>query len=492
MTDPQILAIDAGSQSTRAVLFDRAGNMRAAAAAAAPEIERPAPGHAETHPDDFWSSVCAACAQLADETPSLWQQVAGIAVSAQRGTMIFCDASGRATRRAILWSDTRRSEHLDALPPAIAFGTRLIGAHRKLQELRAAAPANWVVQNEPDCWARSAKVVLLSAYLNFQLTSRWTDSAASQVGFLPFDFRQRSWYRAGHWRWRALGRLRPQQMVTVHPPGSRLGRLNAAAATQLSLPEATPVFAAAADKACEVLGCGALDAGDAALSLGTAVTVNLPHRHFRHVSRFIPAFPAATTDGFLSEAQLQRGLRVVSWFLNASGHQRTVDETDLEGYLVSTSPGANGLTAKLVRQGICADARSLAPGSDGPLLDVARNSDSALLYRALIEALLLELREEFKALASAMNLEPRRVLAAGGGTRSASIVQITSDVLGLPVCCPDNVEATALGAAMCAASGLSWYDSIEHAQTAMTGPATLTSPDTDAHKAYRATPGLGL
>jgi sugar (pentulose or hexulose) kinase len=492
MTDAQILAIDAGSQSTRAVLFNVTGQMTALAAAPAPDIERPAPGHAESRAEDFWLSVCLACTRLADEVPQLWREVAGIGLSAQRGTMLFVDAKGHATRPAILWSDARRCDRLDTLPLAIAAGTRLIGAHKKLQDLRAEAPANWIVQNEPDRWARTDKVVLLSAYLNFRLTGQWTDSDASQVGFLPFDFRQRRWYRAGHWRWRALGHLQPRQMPTLRPPGGLLGTLSPDSAAQLSLPARTPVFAAAADKACEVLGCGALDAGDTALSFGTAVTVNVAHPHFRHVSRFIPAFPAATTAGFLSESQLQRGLRVVPWFLHTMGTDGCANEADLEHFLATTSPGADGLTAELVANGTCADAQALVPGADGPLRTLLNSANPALVYRALIELLMLELRDEFDALTAAMALTPQHALAAGGGTRSAALRQIAADVLGLPLHCPENLEATALGAAMCAASGLAWYDAIPTAQAAMTPPATLTSPDCEAHTTYRAMARLAL
>lgn len=491
MTSARILAIDAGTQSLRAVLFDSEGTVTASATVDPPTIEHPQPGFAQMDPDAFWRALCAACSQLATAAPAQWQHVAAIALSVQRGSMVFVDQQGRATRPAIAWFDQRRTEPLAPLPLTLRLGTRLIGAHSKLQDLRRQAPTNWLAAHEPDCLAHSDKVVLLSAYLNFRLTGQWIDSNASQVGFVPFNFGQRKWYRAGHWRWRALGHLRPAQMPDLRPPGSALGALCSAAAQSLDLPTTTPVVAAATDKACEVLGSGS---GDVALSFGTAVTVNVPHPRFRHVERFIPAFPAAARRGFLSEAQLERGFRCVPWFMRRvapnlreqAALQSVTPETLLEQMLQSTSAGAAGLTALMATDQRFTTDTALLQRNTRQHDKLLAGQEPGVVYRALIETLLLELKRRMARLQRSVGVRPTRVLAAGGGTRSALIRQMTADILGVTVHCPTTAQTTALGAAMCAAAALGWYPSIEAAQAAMAGASVATTPDAVTQRDYGA------
>ena len=104
------------------------------------------------------------------------------------------------------------------------------------------------------------------------------------------------------------------------PPASRLGTLTDNAADALGLPHGVAVIAAAADKACEVLGCGALEPDTAHLSFGTAATINTTQPKYLEVQRLLPAYPAALPGAFNTEIQIQRGFWLVSWFKNEFAH----------------------------------------------------------------------------------------------------------------------------------------------------------------------------
>ena len=81
------------------------------------------------------------------------------------------------------------------------------------------------------------------------------------------------WAAKGDWKWHALA-VRREQLPELIAPGELLGHVHAAASLHTGLPEGLPIIAAAADKACEVLGAGAVDESIACLSYGTTATIN--------------------------------------------------------------------------------------------------------------------------------------------------------------------------------------------------------------------------
>ena len=80
------------------------------------------------------------------------------------------------------------------------------------------------------------------------------------------------------------------------------------------------VIASAADKACEVLGAGALQPHIGALSYGTTATLNITSPRYIEAERFVPAYPAAVPGHYSAEVQIQRGFWLVSWFRDQFGH----------------------------------------------------------------------------------------------------------------------------------------------------------------------------
>jgi len=107
-----ILAIDNGTQSVRALLFDLKGNLAAKARVPLVPYVAPHPGWAEQDADYYWTSLCQACQKLWQETGIPRQAIAGVALTTQRSTLINVDRQGRPLRPAIVWLDQRRTEGL--------------------------------------------------------------------------------------------------------------------------------------------------------------------------------------------------------------------------------------------------------------------------------------------------------------------------------------------------------------------------------------------
>jgi sugar (pentulose or hexulose) kinase len=478
----RILAIDVGTQSVRAILFDLHGTVVAGARIPIEPYVSPRPGWAEQDPELYWRSMAEACQRLRDDpAASRFTGLAGLALTTQRGTVVVSDAEGRPLRPAMVWLDQRRTEGLAPLGGRYGAAFRALGVRATVAAFQADAEANWIARHEPDVWARTRRYGLLSAFLVARLVGRWVDADAAQVGYLPFDFKHRRWAPDGDWRWR----LAPFDRATLPelvPSTAPLGTLAVAAAEHLGLPVGLPVIAAGADKACEVLGSGAIEPTIAALSYGTAATVNTTHRRYVEAVPLVPPYPAVVPGAWTLEIQVYRGFWLVEWFkrefgdreMARAGASGVAPEALFDELLEATPPGAMGL---LLQPTWSPGVRIPGPEAKGAIVGFGDVHTRAHLYRALVEGLAYALRDGLERSERRSHVTAREVRVAGGGSRSDAILQLTADVFGRPTSRPHTTEASGLGAAICAVVGLGLQPDIETATREMTRLGETREPD---------------
>jgi sugar (pentulose or hexulose) kinase len=105
-----LLAIDNGTQSVRALIFDLRGNLVAKSQVYIEPYFSTQPGWAEQDPDYYWDALCQACQELWTKSPVPQEAIAGVALTTQRSTVINVDREGKPLRPAIVWLDQRRTE----------------------------------------------------------------------------------------------------------------------------------------------------------------------------------------------------------------------------------------------------------------------------------------------------------------------------------------------------------------------------------------------
>lgn len=182
-----ILAIDNGTQSVRALLFDLRGNIVAKSQVPLDAYFSLHPGWAEHEPEDYWQAVCRACQGLWNQPGVERSAVRAVAVTTQRGTVVNLGRDGKPLRPAITWLDQRRTS---TVPPIGAFwrtAFKLARVSSTIDFFRGEAEINWIRAHQPDVWEATDKFLLLSGYLNWRLCGRFVDSSGSQVAYLPFD-----------------------------------------------------------------------------------------------------------------------------------------------------------------------------------------------------------------------------------------------------------------------------------------------------------------
>jgi sugar (pentulose or hexulose) kinase len=488
MDRDHILAIDSGTQSVRALVFDPGGNLVAGRRVPYEPYVSPSPGWAEQDPRLYWQALCKACQALWKEKGVHRERLAGVALTSQRATLVNVDRSGEPLRPAIVWLDTRRTEGLKPFGGFWGLVIRLAGLAETVAYMRAEAEANWIAVHQPEIWARTYKFLFLSGYLTYRLTGRFVDSVGCQVGYVPFDYKAQRWISEGSWRW-GFSPIRPDMLPELVRPAEPLGEISEAASKESGIPAGLPLIAAAADKACEVLGCGCLEPHLGCLSFGTTATLNTTHRRYREVIRLFPPYPAALPGAYSLEVPVLRGFWMVRWFKEEFGfreqilaRERGVEPELLLDELVGTVPaGAQGL---VLLPYWSPGVRFPGPEARGAIIGFSDVHTRAHLYRAVLEGIVHALRDGAEKMERKTGVSLRELRVAGGGSQSDAAMQITADLFGLPASRPHLYEASALGAAIDAAVGLGLHPDFETAIRRMTRLGRTFEPDPGRHELY--------
>ena len=488
MSADKILAIDNGTQSVRALLFDLSGNLIAKNRVPIEPYYSTSPGLAEQNPQVFWDAVCQACQGLWQQPGVSKEAIAGVALTTQRSTLINLDRNGQPLRPAIVWLDQRRTLGQKPVSGLWGLAFKLSGMSETVAYLQAEAESNWIRINQPEIWSQTYKYLFLSGYLTYRLVGKMIDSIGCQVGYVPFDYKELWWAKKSDWKWQAVP-MPPSFLPDLVPPTGILGEITREASEASGIPMGLPLIAAAADKACEVLGAGCLDAQIGCLSYGTTATINTTHYKYTEVIPLIPPYPSAIPGAYNLEVQVYRGFWMVSWFKQEFGQpeiQRaellgTEPEAMFDDLIKDVPPGSLGL----VLQPYWSPGLKIpGPEAKGAIIGFGDVHTRAHLYRAILEGLSYALREGAERTERRSHLPITEIRVAGGGSQSLAALQITADVFGLPVSRLNIYEASGLGAAIDAAVGLKLHPDFKSAVSAMSRIGQTFEPNPQAHQLY--------
>jgi sugar (pentulose or hexulose) kinase len=416
------------------------------------------------------------------------EALAGVVLTTQRGTVVNVDQQGRPLRPAIVWLDQRRTPGLKPVGGRWGLIFQLVRMSETVAYLQAEAEANWIRVHQPQIWDKTHKFLLLSGYLTYRLTGRLVDSAGCQVAYLPFDYKTQQWAAASNWKWQAIP-MDARMLPDLVPPTQTLGAITAEAAAQTGIPAGLPLIAAGADKACEVLGAGALEPHIGCLSYGTTATINTTHRKYIEVIPLIPPFPSAVPGAYSLEVQVYRGFWMVSWFIEHFAQlEREAAETSgvapeeiLDALIYQAPAGAMGLVLQPYwTPGI----KVPGPEAKGAVIGFGDVHGRAHFYRAILEGLAYALREGKERSEARSHVPITELRVAGGGSQSEAALQITADLFGLPTARPHIYETSGLGAAIDGAVGLGLHASFESAVRDMTRVGQVFDPNPVTHQLY--------
>jgi sugar (pentulose or hexulose) kinase len=483
-----LLAIDNGTQSVRALVFNLQGDLITKQRIPIEPYYSDAPGLAEQDPTIFWNAICQACQGIWNQSEISKDSIAGVALTTQRSTLINVDQNGKPLRPAIVWLDQRRTEGVKPVGGLWGIAFRLGGLTDTVEYLQAEAEANWIMTHQPEVWGQTHKFLFLSGYLTYLLTGRLVDSVACQVGYIPFDYKRQHWCASWDWKWRAVP-IQLDMLPELVPPGSVLGEITTEASEATGIPAGLPLIAAAADKACEVIGAGSLEPHIGCLSYGTTATINTTHTKYIEIIPLIPPYPSAVPGAYSLELQIYRGYWMVSWFKQEFGlremriaQDQGIEPENLFDDLVhNVPPGSEGL---VLQPFWSPGLRFPGPEARGSIIGFSDVHTRAHLYRAILEGLAYALREGAERTAKKSRVPITELRVAGGGSQSRAALQLTADIFGLPTSRPHVYEASGLGAAIDLAVGVGLHPDFATAVAEMTHVKDTFEPDPDNQEIY--------
>jgi xylulokinase len=467
-SSPVVVGVDCSTTATKAVAFRADGTSVGQARRAYP-LQSPRPGWQEQDPRHWWTATAGALRELTADLAHQEVVVAALAVTHQRETFACLDAAGEAVRPGILWLDTRAGEQIARLgtPEVHALSGKPPSTTPSLYKLA------WLADNEPEVLARTDLVVDVGGYLVLQLTGERLTSWAGADPMSLVDLRTLAWSP----RLISDAGLTAAQLPGLVPPGTVIGTVHAAAAQATGLPLGLPVVAGAGDGQCAGLGAGVVGPNVAYLNLGTALTLGIHSDTYRH-SLAYRTLASPIAGGYTLEALLAAGALSIRWFrdiLGAAGGG--VGEVELEGMADAVPAGARGLLflpylTSAETPHWDADARACFVG-----LSVGHGLPE--MYRAVLEGLAYEERLSLDLIEAETGIRIERVRALGGAARSDLLTQTLADVLGRPVDLCDELEATALGAAILAMAAVTDESPVAVAAR-MTSSSTTRQPGPNA------------
>jgi xylulokinase len=417
------LGIDLGTSSIKALLVD--GDQRVVARATAPQsVSRPAPGHSEQDPEEWWTGLLAAIDALKAEYPAALAAVQGIGLSGQMHGAVLLDSAGQVLRPAILWNDVRSVAECRALERDVPDLHAVAG---NLAMPGFTAPKLlWVRAHEPDVFRRTAHVLLPKAWVRFRLCGEMAEEMSDASGTLWLDVGRRDWSdevlaATG------LSRQAMPRLVEGTAPAGRL-RPDLAARWGMAVP---PVLAGGAgDNAAGAVGLGAIRPGSAFVSLGTSGVL------WATTDRFVP-YPRAAVHAFchaIPDTWHQMGVTLsaaasLAWWAEIAGK----DEAALLRELPAGDAAPHAPSQATFLPYLSGERTPHNDGAvRGAFAGLAHGQDRAALTQAVLEGVAFSFRDCLDALA-ASGTRVAEADVIGGGSRSRAWVAILASVLGIPL-----------------------------------------------------------
>ncbi len=441
------IGIDLGTSAVKLLLMDSEGNIKNIVSKEYP-LYFPNPGWSEQKPEDWYEQTMLGMKELLDGFDK--SQVAGISFGGQMHGLVILDKDDNVIRPALLWNDGRTFEECDYL-------NNVIGKE-KLSEYTAnisftgftAPKILWVKNNEPENFAKIAKIMLPKDYIAYKLTGVHCTDVSDASGMLIFDVKNRKWSK----EMCDICGITEDQLATCYESYEAVGTVLPAIAAELGIPETVKVAAGAGDNAAAAVGTGTVGDGMCNISLGTSGTIFISSKNFG-VDKYNALHSFAHADGsyhlmgcMLSAASCNK------WWMDEiigtkdyAAEQKQIEKLGenhvyfLPYLMGERSPHNN-------------------PNARGTFIGMTMDTTRADMTQAVLEGVAFALRDSFEV-AKSLGIKIERTKICGGGAKSPLWKKMIANILNVKVDVIESEEGPALGGAMLAAVACGEYANVE-------------------------------
>ena len=487
-----IAAVDLGTSSTRALLFDGA-RFTGQSAAVEYALKSPEPGAAELDAMEVMNALVECVQRLTQLTNA---KIDCVALSCAMHSLVAVDARGMPLTPLYTWADNRASAILDNfekwLPPTVSRQSVYLETGVPIHPMSPLLKLVWLKQTRPALFAAANRFVSIKEFVCHQMFGRWIvdDSIASASGL--YSLAQRGWSDVAL----AAAGVKRDQLSDIAAPETLLRGLSAGYAAALKLKAGTPFVLGASDGCLANLGAGVLASSAerggrrAVLTIGTSGALRMA------VSR--PATDAA--------------MRTFCYALSPAGHEYVIGGATNGGglpmrWLRDNFPQLRiGLTSQDAYTALVNLAQQVPAGANGLLfhpylageraplwnadarasfIGLTFNHGPAHLVRAVMEGVLFNLAMILDVLEELAGGPVDEIIAGGGFARSDFWLQMAADLFGRPLLVASHPESTAQGAALLALKAMGQVGSLSAAVAQLPSDSRRILPNHAAHARYR-------
>ncbi|MBC7807297.1 MAG: glycerol kinase GlpK [Akkermansiaceae bacterium] len=449
-----VLALDQGTTSSRAILFDKQGAIHAVGQREFPQIY-PAPGHVEHDPADIWSSQMGALDDaLANAPDVLPGDITAIGITHQRETTLLWDRrTGEPVANALVWQDRRTAAICDRLnaggyAPLFAAKTGLV-----IDPYFSGTKLQWMLDNLPGVRERAERGELcfgtVDSFLVWKLGggARHVTDVSNASRTLLFNI------HTGAWDDELLALLQIPRAILPEVASSSETYTAVGAGHPLA---GVPIAGIAGDQQAALFGQTCFAPGMAKNTYGTGCFLLLHTGTTAKVSANKLLTAVAWRIGDVTEYALEGsvfiGGAVVQWLRDGLGIIKTSSEIET---LAATVPDNGGVYMVPAFTGL--GTPHWDPYARGTIVGITRGTTAGHLARAALEAIAYQSYDVLTAMEKDAGIRLTELRVDGGASRNDGLMQFQADLLGVPVVRPRVVETTALGAACLAGLAVGFW-----------------------------------
>lgn len=468
--DKYILALDQGTSSSRAIVFDRNGQTKAVAQKEFTQIF-PRPGWVEHNPMEIWSSQASVIAEAITSIDINGLDIAAIGITNQRETTIVWDAeTGDPVYNAIVWQDRRTSEYCDSLKAdgytdMIRSRTGLI-----IDAYFSATKIRWILENVPGAREKAVQGKLrfgtVDTWLIWMLTRgevHVTDvSNASRT--MLYNIHDLCWDRELLEMFGIPESMMPQVKSSSEVYGHTKTTLFA---------HEVPVAGIAGDQQAALFGQMCTEPGSVKNTYGTGcfLLMNSGDKPITSSNNLLTTIAWKIGDkvSYALEGSIFVAGSVVQWLRDGLGIIRSSSEVE---ELAASVPDNGGVYFVPALTGL--GAPYWDQYAKGCMYGISRGTTAAHIARAALEGIAFQTMDIVNAMQRDAGIELAELKVDGGASRNNLLMQFQADILGTKVIRPKVTETTALGAAYLAGLAVGYWESIGHIKSQWAADASFT------------------
>lgn len=481
-----LIGIDLGTSGTKTVLFDE-GLKEVASASFEYPLYQPHNGWAEQRPEDWWEAAVSGLKAVMASSGVDPSHVAGVGLSGQMHGLVLMDGAGQVIRPAIIWCDQRTEKQTRWMEERLTRRACIdITANPPMTGFTA-AKLLWVRDQEPESYARCARLLLPKDYIRYRLTGEYLSEVSDGAGTQMMDVPRRRWSQE---LMRTLG-LDAGLLPPLTESQELSSVVSAEGARATGLRAGTPVAAGAADNAAAAIGTGVVKQGQAFTTLGTSgVVYSVVDRVTIDPEGRVHTLCASVPGKWTVMSCTQAAGLSLRW-LRDTACQPEAAQAAREGvdpYVVMTrlAQGVPPGSGRLLFLPFLMGERSPHPDPNcrGVFFGLSAVHERAHLIRAVMEGVAFS-QAACVDVFRQMSVPIDSMMMTGGGARSPLWRQMLADLYGCPVSTLRQDQGPAFGAAILAGVGAGLYPDLETACARFVQSGGSQSPDPAAAAAYQ-------